>query len=85
MTTFRTYTYKQYQYGWMVVSTELDGRDEKMEMCFANEASAISHTAHLNMWEADRVAKANEREAAMRAKMVIPSSPYYSITGYYGD
>jgi hypothetical protein len=35
--------------------------------------------------EAKRVADVKERLENARKNLVIPSNPYYSITGYFGD
>ena len=55
------------------------------DMCFAREQDAISYAMSLNMREAKRVADAKERLENSRKNLVIHDTPYYSITGYYGD
>ena len=82
-TNFYAYYSKPVAYGWMVYHIE-DG-EEVMDMCYAREEDAISYAASLNMREAKRVTDAKERLETARKNLVIPSSPYYSITGYYGD
>ena len=80
-----TYTYftKSYEFGWKVFHVEKDM--EVVDMCFAHEKDAASVALSLNMNEAKRVADAKMRMENERKNLVIPSSPYYSITGYYGD
>ena len=82
-TNFYAYYSKPVAYGWMVYHIE-DG-EEVMDMCYAREEDATSYAASLNMREAKRVADAKKRLENARKNLVIPSSPYYSITGYYGD
>ncbi len=82
-TNIYTYFTKPYAYGWMVYHVE--NGEEVMEMCFTREEDATSYAASLNLREAKRVAEAKERLENARKSLVIPSSPYYSITGYYGD
>lgn len=83
---YRTYTFKRYEYGWMVVSSNIDGTDENMEMCFANEADAIALAMRLNEQEAKRVEDVKKRKEEIRKSIVKPANPYnYSITGYFGD
>lgn len=84
-TDYRKYNYRKYEYGWMVFSTNAEGADERMEMCYANEAAALSHVMGANQREPQRYAEAVRREEEARRSLVIPDSPYYSITGYYGD
>ena len=80
-----TYCYfsKPYAYGWMVC--HIENGDEVMEMCFAREEDATSYARSLNVREAKRVADVKERLENARKNLVIPSNPYYSITGYFGD
>ena len=80
-----TYFYltKPYGYGWMVY--HIENEEEVMDMCYSREEDAKNTALSLNMREARRVADAMERIENNRKNMVIPSSPYYSITGYYGD
>ena len=80
-----TYNYftKPDGYGWMVYHVE--NGEHVMDMCYAQEKDAISHACFLNMNEAKRVADAKARIENARKNLVIPSTPYYSITGYYGD
>lgn len=80
-----TYSYfvKPNTYGWMVFHVE--DNEEVMDMCYAREEDAKSHALSLNVREAKRVADAKERLENARKNLVIPSSPYYSITGYFGD
>lgn len=82
-TNIYTYFTKPYAYGWMVYHVE-DGKDV-MDMCYVKEDVAKGAALSMNMREAKRVADAKERIENYRKNMVIPSSPYYSITGYYGD
>lgn len=82
---FREYNYRKYLYGWMVYSTNVEGTDERMEMCYANEAAALAHTISANQKEPQRYADAVRREEEARKQIIIPDTPYYSITGYYGD
>lgn len=77
------YYFKPYAYGWKVYHIE-DG-EEVMDMCYATEEVAKNDALRRNMREAKRVADAKERLENARKNLVIPSSPYYSITGYYGD
>ena len=80
-----TYRYfsKPSAYGWMVYHIE-DG-EEVMDMCYAKEEDAKSYACTLNIREAKRVADVKERMENARKEVLIPSNPYYSITGYYGD
>ena len=82
-TNFYAYYSKPVAYGWMVY--HIENGEEVMDMCYAREEDAISYAASLNMREAKRVTDAKERLETARKNLVIPSSPYYSITGYYGD
>lgn len=84
MTTFRTYRYEAYQHGWLVLSTDETG-DERFEMAFAHESDAVSFTERQNINEPARYAEAVRREEEARRRQSVPSTPYYSITGYYGD
>lgn len=77
------YSSKPYAFGWMVFHIEDD--EEVMDMCFSREEDATSFALSLNMREAKRVADVKERLETSRKKLVVHSSPYYSITGYYGD
>lgn len=77
------YHYKAIAYGWMVYHNE-DG-NEVMDMCYANESDAKSYALSLNMREAKRVEEAKARLEAAKARIVNYDTPYYSITGYYGD
>ena len=80
-----TYSYftKPNGFGWMVFHIE-DG-EHVMDMCYAKEEDAKNDALHRNMREAKRVADAKERLETARKNLVIHDSPYYSITGYYGD
>ena len=80
-----TYSYfvKPYAYGWMVYHIE-DG-EHVMDDCFANEETAKQVASSRNMREAKRVANAQARLENARKSLVIHDTPYYSITGYYGD
>ena len=80
-----TYSYftKPHNRGWMVY--HIEGGEHVMDMCYAREEDATSHAFSLNMREAKRVADAKERLDNARKNLVIRTSPYYSITGYYGD
>lgn len=69
----------------MVFSTNEDVAEERIEMCYANEAAALTHTISANQREPQRFADAVRREEEAHKSIVIPDSPYYSITGYYGD
>ena len=82
-TNLYTYYTKPYAYGWMVY--HIENGEQVMDMCYATEEVANSDALHRNMREAKRVADAKERIETARRNLVIPSSPYYSITGYYGD
>ena len=77
------YSSKPYAFGWMVFHIEDD--EEVMDMCFSREEDATSFALSLNMREAKRVADVKERLETARKNLVVPSSTYYSITGYYGD
>ena len=80
-----TYTYfiKPYNHGWMVYHIE-EG-EHIVDMCFAQKEDATTHAISLNVREAKRVAEVKERLETSRKNLVIHDSPYYSITGYYGD
>ena len=80
-----TYSYytKPYEFGWMVYHVE-DG-EHVMDDCFAKEEMAKQVALSRNMREAKRVAEANERLENSRKNLVLHTSPYYSITGYFGD
>ena len=80
-----TYSYytKPYEFGWMVYHVE-DG-EHVMDDCFANEEMAKQVAQSRNMREAKRVAEAKERLDNARKNLVLHASPYYSITGYFGD
>ena len=80
-----TYSYftKPNNFGWMVY--HIENGEHVMDMCYATEEVAKNDALHRNMREAKRVADAKERLENARKNLVIPSSPYYSITGYYGD
>jgi hypothetical protein len=82
-TNIYTFNSKPYAYGWMVYHVE--NGVEVMDDCFANEETAKQVATSRNMREAQRVADAKERLETARKNLVVPSSPYYSITGYYGD
>ena len=82
-TNIYTYFTKPYAYGWKVCHIE-EGQ-EVMDMCYAKKEDAASYANSLNVRETKRVAEAKERLENARKSLVIPSSPYYSITGYYGD
>ena len=85
ITEFRKYGYRKYEYGWMVYSTNVEGKDERIDMCYMREADAISHTIAANKREPERYADAIRREEEARKRIIVPDCPYYSITGYYGD
>ncbi len=80
-----TYSYfvKPYAYGWMVYHVE--NGDHIMDDCYATEDAAKQVALTRNLNEAKRVADAKARIEHARKHHVIPASPYYSITGYYGD
>ena len=78
-----SYFTKPYGYGWMVCHIE-EG-ESVMDMCFANEEDAKSYAMTLNAREAKRVADVKERLESAKMNLAVPSNPYYSITGYYGD
>ena len=82
-TNIYTYFTKPYAYGWMVYHVE--NGEEVMDDCFAKEETAKQVATSRNMREAQRVAEAKERLETARKNLVVPASPYYSITGYYGD
>ena len=82
-TNIYTYFTKPYAFGWMVY--HIENGEHVMDMCYATEEVAKNDALHRNMREAKRVADAKERLKDARKNLVIPSSPYYSITGYYGD
>ena len=82
-TNIYTYFTKPYAYGWMVY--HIENEEEVMDMCYATEDIAQRAALSLNVREAKRVADAKERLENARKNLAIPSSPYYSITGYYGD
>ena len=82
-TNIYTYFTKPYAYGWMVYHVE--NGEEVMDDCFVNEETAKQVATSKNMREAKRVAEAQERIENSRKNLVVPSSPYYSITGYFGD
>ena len=77
------YFTKPYAYGWMVY--HIEGTEHVMDMCFARPEDALSYAASLNMREAKRSAEAKERMENARKNLVVHQTPYYSITGYYGD
>ena len=77
------YFTKPYAYGWMVY--HIEGTEHVMDMCFARPEDALSYAASLNLREAKRVEEAKARLAKARRNLNISTSPYYSITGYYGD
>ena len=82
-TNIYTYFTKPYAFGWMVY--HIENGEHVMDMCYATEEVAKNDALHRNMREAKRVADAKERLENARKNLVIPNSPYYSITGYYGD
>ena len=82
-TNFYAYYSKPYAFGWMVY--HIENAEEVMDMCYAREEDATSYANSLNVRKAKRVVDAKERLENARKNLVIPSSPYYSITGYYGD
>lgn len=84
-TEYRKYSFKKYEYGWMVFSTTIKGTDERMEMCFANEQDALAYTLSLNASESKRVEEMEMRMEEAKKRLSIPATPYYSITGYFGD
>lgn len=82
-TNIYTYFTKPYAYGWMVY--HIENGEHVMDMCYATEEVAKNDALRRNMREAKRVADVKERLETARKNLVVPSSPYYSITGYYGD
>lgn len=78
-----SYTYRPYEYGWMVYHLE-DGV-QVMDMCFANEFCAKDYALSLNMREYKRVEDAKNRLEFAKSRIVLHDTPYYSITGYCGD
>lgn len=82
-TTTYTYSVKQDAYGW-VVYHKANGEDVA-DMYYATEEVANGAAASLNMREAKRVADAKERIERFKNMFPTHSTPYYSITGYYGD
>ena len=80
-----TYDYftKPYEFGWMVY--HIENGEHIMDDCFAKEETAKQVALSRNMNEAKRVAEAKARIENARKNLIIPSTPYYSITGYYGD
>lgn len=80
---YRTYKVKGYEYGWMVYHVEAGA--VVMDMCYAREEVANSAAKSMNDNEPKRVADVIAREAAFAAKFTTHSSPYFSMTGYYGD
>ena len=59
---YRVYNYKQYEFGWEVYSTNLQGQDERMVYCFTNEAAAKEIAQSYNAREPKRYADAVEAE-----------------------
>ena len=82
-TNIYTYFTKPYAFGWMVY--HIENGEHVMDMCYATEEVAKNDALHRNMREAKRVADVKERLETARKNLVVPSSTYYSITGYYGD
>ena len=82
-TNYYEYKVKAYENGFQTYHVE-DGVDV-WDMCFNNEDAAISYAMSLNMREARRVADAIARLEKARKNLVFHDTPYYSITGYYGD
>ena len=80
-----TYSYytKPYEFGWMVY--HIENGEHVMDDCFAKEEMAKQVALSRNMREAKRVADAKERIETSRGNLVHHTSPYYSITGYFGD
>ena len=83
-TNYYSYYYKMTIYGtWKVYHIE-DG-EEVMDMCFSTEELAKSYTLTLNLNENTRVEDAKRRVEDAKKRLTVEPSPYYSITGYYGD
>ena len=85
MNTFRKYTYIKYEYGWMVISIDVEGNDEQLVSCYIHEADAVSHAKHLNEAEPNRVAAEKTNMENALKSIFVHSNPNYSITGYFGD
>lgn len=85
---FRVYGIKKYEYGWMVISTNLEGADERMVYCYTNREAAEEVANKYNQSESMRYAAAKEAEERYR-KTIIPYSSsidsYYRNGAYSGD
>lgn len=83
-TNYYSYYYRMTVYGtWKVYHIEND--NEVMDMCFSTEENAKSYATTLNLNEAKRVEDAKKRMEDARKRLTVEPTPYYSITGYYGD
>ena len=82
-TNIYTYFAKPYNYGWMVYHVEDD--KHVMDMCYATEDVAKHDALCRNMREVQRAAEAKERIESFKTRFPKHNTPYYSITGYYGD
>lgn len=81
--TFYTYHYGQGKIGYKVY--HFKNGVEVWDCSFMHEEDAMAYAASLNAAEAARVAGAKARIEAAMGRIMTPASPYYSITGYYGD
>ena len=83
-TNYYTYFYKMTVYGtWKVY--HIEDSEEVMDMCFNTEENAKEYATTLNLKEAKRVEDAKKRIEDARKRLTVEPTPYYSITGYYGD
>lgn len=82
-TTYYSYYYKLDKFGFSVCHKE-DNVDV-WDYSFARESDARAYAMRLNNNESRRVEEAKARLETSKKTMVIPSNPYYSLTGYYGD
>lgn len=78
------------EYGGKCVYCIYEDGSESLVTCCVDERAMDEHANRLNEREPERYAKAVERHKEIVSKIdkeieARGGSPYYSITGYYGD
>lgn len=85
---FRVYGTKKYEYGWMVISTNLECTDERMVYCYANREAAEEVANKYNQNEPMRYAAAKEAEKRNNGTRFVIGNEidlYYRNRAYSGD
>ena len=85
---YRIYGIRQYEFGWEVYSTNLEGKDERMVMCYANKEAAQIVADKYTQNEPLRYASAKAWEEQRKQNRVhydTSIESYYRGGCYSGD